>query len=76
VSSPASAGPGARIRSPLAVASSAEREQAERATQAAFYWSSTENDNNNAWNVNFFNGNANNDNKNNEFHVRAVRAGS
>jgi len=44
----------------------------ERAIAASFYWSSTTNANNpdNAWNVNFNNGNVNNDN-----HVRGVRGG-
>jgi hypothetical protein len=38
------------------------------------YWSSTENDSNNAWNQNFDNGNQNNNNKNNtNIRVRAVR---
>jgi len=37
------------------------------------YWSSTENDTNNAWNQNFNNGNQNNNNKNNTLAVRAVR---
>ena len=37
------------------------------------YWSSTENDNNNAWNQNFNNGNQNNNNKDNNKRVRAVR---
>jgi len=37
------------------------------------YWSSCENDNNNAWNQNFGNGNQNNNNKNNTLAVRAVR---
>ncbi len=37
------------------------------------YWSSTENDNNNAWNQNFNNGNQNNNNKNNTNYVRAIR---
>ena len=37
------------------------------------YWSSTENDNNNAWKQNFNNGNQNNNNKNNTNRVRAVR---
>ena len=37
------------------------------------YWSSTENDNNNAWKQNFNNGNQNNNNKNNTNYVRAVR---
>ncbi|HAT6364344.1 TPA: DUF1566 domain-containing protein [Legionella pneumophila] len=40
---------------------------------SAFYWSSSQNDNNNAWNVNFPSGNDNNDNKNNEQPVRCVR---
>ena len=38
------------------------------------YWSSTENNNNNAWKQNFNNGNQNNNNKNNTNYVRAVRA--
>jgi len=41
------------------------------------FWSSTtyaDNDDN-AWNVNFGDGNANNDNKNNDNSVRCVRAG-
>jgi hypothetical protein len=37
------------------------------------YWSSTENDNTNAWNQNFNNGDQNNNNKNNTNYVRAVR---
>ncbi len=37
------------------------------------YWSSSENDANNAWNQNFNNGNQNDDNKNNTLRVRAVR---
>ena len=39
------------------------------------YWSSTENDNNNAWKQNFNNGNQNNNNKNNNNNnnVRSVR---
>ena len=37
------------------------------------YWSSTENNSNNAWNENFNNGNTNNNNKSNTFSVRAVR---
>jgi len=37
------------------------------------YWSSSENDDNNAWNQNFNNGNQNNDNKNNTNYVRPVR---
>ncbi len=40
---------------------------------SAYYWSSTENDNNNAWEQNFNNGNQNNNNKNNTNRVRAVR---
>ena len=36
-------------------------------------WSSSQNNNNNAWNQNFGNGNRNNNNKNNENSVRAVR---
>lgn len=37
------------------------------------YWSSSENNANNAWKQNFNNGNQNNDNKNNTNYVRAVR---
>lgn len=37
------------------------------------YWSSTENDNNNAWKQNFNIGNQNNNNKNNNNNVRSVR---
>jgi hypothetical protein len=37
------------------------------------YWSSTENDSNNAWNQNFNNGNQNNNTKNNTLPVRVVR---
>ena len=47
-------------------------------TAASNYWSSTTNANNpdNAWNVNFDNGNVNNDDKSNTNSVRAVRGGS
>ncbi len=41
---------------------------------ATNYWSSTENSTNNAWNVNFSNGNINNNNKYNGNAVRAVAA--
>ena len=41
--------------------------------QANNYWSSTENDSNNAWNVNFNNGNVNNNDKSNNRYVRCVR---
>jgi hypothetical protein len=37
------------------------------------YWSSSENNSNNAWNQNLNNGNQNNNNKNNTLRVRAVR---
>jgi len=38
------------------------------------YWSSSQNNSNNAWNQNFDNGNQNdNNNKNNTLRVRAVR---
>ena len=37
-------------------------------------WSSTEYNNNNAWNLRLHNGNMNNNNKNNTYRVRAVRA--
>jgi hypothetical protein len=54
------------------------REQAERATQANNYWSSTTYQSNptNAWNVNFNDGSTNANNKSNNNHVRAVRGGS
>jgi hypothetical protein len=54
------------------------REKAERARQASNYWSSTTNANNtnNAWIVNFNNGNVNNNNKTNNNFVIAVRGGS
>ena len=37
------------------------------------FWSSSENNDNNAWRQNFNNGNQNNNNKNNEYRVRPVR---
>jgi len=40
---------------------------------SANYWSSSENNTNNAWNQNFNSGNQNNNNKNNTNYVRAVR---
>ncbi|NDV56927.1 DUF1566 domain-containing protein [Bacteroides sp. 519] len=40
---------------------------------SANYWSSTENSANNAWNVNFSNGNTNNNNKTNSRSVRCAR---
>lgn len=51
------------------------REQVERATVPNNYWSgSTISANpNNAWNVNFNNGDVNNNNKTNNNYVRAVR---
>ena len=55
------------------------RAQVEGAMQSSWYWSSTTNANNpnNAWNVNFNDGNTNwNNNKSNNNYVRAVRAGS
>ena len=47
-------------------------------TAASNYWSSSTNANNpgNAWNVDFNNGNVNNDDKSNPLYVRAVRGGS
>jgi hypothetical protein len=69
----------------------ASREQVEGASVSSFYWSSSTNSNNpdNAWNVNFNDGdvvafrrrresssNVNDDNKNNDNYVRAVRGGS
>jgi hypothetical protein len=49
----------------------------ERATASDKYWSSStyRNNPNNAWNVNFNNGNVNANNKNNGYKVRAVRGG-
>jgi hypothetical protein len=38
-----------------------------------FYWSSTESDMNNAWRINFINGNWSANGKNNTFYVRAIR---
>ena len=38
------------------------------------YWAATEYNTNNAWNVNFNNGNVDNNNKYNENYVRAVAA--
>ena len=57
---------------------SGAREQAGRATQSNNYWSSTTYQNNpdNAWNVNFNDGNVNANNKSNNNYVRAVRGGS
>ena len=40
------------------------------------YWSSTENNTNNAWNVRFSDGNQNNNNKNNANFARCVRSRS
>ena len=70
-SSPATAGPVARVRPQ-------GREQAERESAANNYWSSSTNvgNPNNSWNVNFNDGNVNNDNKNNTNYVRAGRTGS
>ena len=44
------------------------------AAQSSNRWSSSENNSNNAWNVNFGNGNFNNNNKYNSYVVRAVSA--
>ena len=48
-----------------------------RSPGKALYWSSSAyaNNTNNAWNVNFNNGHVNNNNKNNDNHVRLVRGG-
>ena len=53
----------------------ARREQVERETAANNYWSSTTNatNPNNAWNVNFNNGNVNTNNKTNNNHAWCVR---
>ena len=50
----------------------------EGAKVSSNYWSSTtyQNNPNNAWNVNFNDGNVNANNKNNNNYVRAVRGGS
>jgi hypothetical protein len=68
---------GTRRPGPHTGSTTGTREQAERATVASNYWSSTTNSNNptNAWNVNFNDGNVNNDNKTNNNYVRAVRGG-
>lgn len=68
----------ARRPDPCAAACGATREQAEGATQSNNYWSSTTYQNNpdNAWNVNFNDGNVNANNKSNNNYVRAVRGGS
>ena len=46
--------------------------------RSSYYWSSSPNANNsnNAWIVNFNNGNVNNNNKDNHNYVRCVRAGA
>ena len=69
-SSPAAAGPGARVRR--------RREQAERATAASNYWSSSTfaGDPTFAWFVNFNFGYVFAFNKSNTLYVRAVRGGS
>ena len=56
----------------------AGREQVAGSTASNNYWSSTtyENNPNNAWNVDFNDGNVNANDKNNDNHVRAVRGGS
>lgn len=41
-----------------------------------WYWSSSPNDDNNAWNANFNNGNVNDNNVNNDNNVRCVRSGT
>jgi hypothetical protein len=71
VSSPAAAGPGTGVRPQ-------GREQATEDTVSNNYWSSSTyaNNPNNAWNVNFNDGNVNANNKSNNNYVRAVRAGS
>ncbi len=77
-SSPATAGPVARIRKRAGTPVRA-REQTEReSTLSNNYWSSSTYVNNpqNAWNVNFNNGNVNANNKTNNNYVRAVRGGS
>ena len=44
------------------------------ALSASNFWSVTENNSNNSWNVNFNSGNTDNNNKNNSYKVRAVSA--
>lgn len=70
--SPAAAGPGARFWPRGGQA------QATGSTQSNNYWSSSTYQNNpqNAWNVNFNDGNVNANNKTNNNYVRAVRGGS
>jgi hypothetical protein len=69
---------GARRPGPHTGIETGKREQAERATQSSNYWSASSLAPNptNAWNINFNNGNVNNDNKTNNRYVRAVRGGS
>jgi len=76
--SPVSAGPAARVRGRPIQVVEAPREQVEGASVSSFHWSSSTNSNDpdNAWNVNFNDGNVNNDNKSNDNYVRAVRGGS
>ncbi len=51
-----------------------ERNTAPHSVNHSQNWSSTENNNNNAYKINFSNGNSNNNNKNNTNNVRAVLA--
>ncbi len=71
-SSPAAAGPDARVR-PLAAGNKRSGN-----TRSNNYWSSSTYADNptNAWNVNFNDGNVNANNKTNNNAVRAVRGGS
>jgi hypothetical protein len=71
-SSPAQAGPGARVRPSTRTGASGGGNAADN------YWSSTSYVNNpdNAWDVNFDDGNVNANNKSNNTIVRAVRGGS
>lgn len=77
-SSPATAGPGARVRGRPTHAWKPSGNKRRGQARSSNYWSSStyQNNPNNAWNVNFNNGNVNNNNKTNNKFVRAVRSGS
>lgn len=59
---------------PIMSANALVKEKSAQTITASNHWSSTENNTNNAWNVNFSSGNTNNNNKNNNNVVRAVAA--
>jgi hypothetical protein len=62
---------GTKIRSVRTKRSSPKRTSS---LKAGCQWTSTENNNNNAWNQRFSDGNQNNNNKNNALAVRCVRS--